>query len=110
MPRLRIAATDIPPGETRLFCVGGRSVLIAHLAGAFYALDGVCPHKGFELDHARLVDGSVECPWHGYQYDVRTGENCFPSRVYLGDIAQPADPIATYSVQIDGGEISVDLP
>jgi 3-phenylpropionate/trans-cinnamate dioxygenase ferredoxin subunit len=111
MPRLRIGlAADIPPGEARFFCVDGYSVLIAHLADAFYALDGMCPHKGFELDHARLIEDVVECPWHRYQYDVRTGENCFPSRIYLGDIAQPADAIATYPVEIAGGQIWVDLP
>jgi nitrite reductase/ring-hydroxylating ferredoxin subunit len=111
VPRLRIARTDeIPPGETRFFCVEGRSVVIAEYDGGFHALDGICPHKGMELDHARLAGDAIECPWHRYQYDVRTGENLFPSRVYAGDISRPADPLATYRVDVADGEIWVELP
>ena len=79
MPSFLVARTaDIPPGEARFFCVDGRPLMLAHWSGQFFALDGLCPHKGFELHGAMLWDHLLECPWHHYQYDIRTGENCFP--------------------------------
>src|SRR5690348_6003277 len=111
MTRLRIAGIDdIPPGTARFFPLDSRSVVIVHDRGRFYAVDGLCPHKGFELDHAFVFEGCIECPWDRYQYDLSTGENVYPSRVYLGDISRPADPIPTYPVDIVDGEIWVELP
>ena len=34
----------------------------------------VCPHKGASLANATLDGGAVVCPWHGYRFDVKTGE------------------------------------
>jgi len=43
----------------------------------------------------------VQCPWHGSQFDIRTG------RVVAG----PAqEKINTYSIEITGGEIYVQPP
>jgi nitrite reductase/ring-hydroxylating ferredoxin subunit len=110
MPLLRVATVDdIPPGRLRFFPLGGRSVVIANWSGQFFAVDGVCPHKGFELDRAELWDCRIECPWHRYQYDVRTGENCFPKHVYPCDLPVPVVPIATYRVELKGSEIWVEL-
>jgi 3-phenylpropionate/trans-cinnamate dioxygenase ferredoxin subunit len=111
MPRLRIASTDdVPAGTARFFPMDCGSVTIVNDGERFYAVDGLCPHKGFELDHAFVIHGCIECPWHGYQYDLRTGENVYPSRVYLGDLSRPADPIATYPMEVVDGEIWVELP
>jgi nitrite reductase/ring-hydroxylating ferredoxin subunit len=83
--------------------------VIANHAGQFFAVDGLCPHKGFELDHAQLWDGCIECPWHRYQYDIRTGENCYPRNVYRGELPEPAQPIATYRVELRGSDIWVEI-
>jgi len=110
MPWTRIAAvSEVPVGAARFFCVGARSVVIANRAGEFFAVDGICPHKGFELDNAQLWDDVIECPWHRYQYSIRTGENCFPQNVYPRDRAEPVQPIATYPVELRGPEIWVNL-
>jgi nitrite reductase/ring-hydroxylating ferredoxin subunit len=107
--RLIARLEDVPPGSARFFAVEARSVVIANREGEFFAVDGVCPHKGFELDQAQLYGCRIECPWHHYQYDVRTGENCFPKDVYRGDLPSPAEPIATYRVELRGPEIWVEL-
>jgi nitrite reductase (NADH) small subunit len=46
-----------------------------HVAGDFFVLDGVCPHQGGPLGKGSLCDHIVTCPWHGWQFDVRTGAN-----------------------------------
>lgn len=105
-----IARTEqIPAGTTRFFPLDDRSVVIANHAGEFFAVDGLCPHRGFELDNATLWDGRIECPWHRYQYDVRTGKNCFPETVYRTELPEAAEPIATYRVELRGAEIWVEI-
>ena len=42
--------------------------------GGRYAVAAVCPHLGGPLDRAQVEDGCLVCPWHGYRFDVRTGE------------------------------------
>ena len=33
-------------------------------------------HGGVDLDDSELdEDGRLSCPWHGYQFDIATGEN-----------------------------------
>lgn len=44
------------------------------LDGGCYAVAAVCPHLGGPLDRAHVEDGCLVCPWHGYRFDVRTGE------------------------------------
>lgn len=84
-------------------------MLIANLRDEFFAVDGICPHKGFELDGAVLWDNLVECPWHHYQYDLRSGENHLPKNFYPRDLAERVQPIATFRVELRGSEIWVDL-
>jgi 3-phenylpropionate/trans-cinnamate dioxygenase ferredoxin component len=102
-------AEDVPPGQTRFFCIDGRPLVIAHYSGQFYALHGLCPHKGFELHGAILWDHLITCPWHQYQYDVRTGENHFPKNVYPTDLGRNLRSLDTYRVEMRGNEIWVEL-
>lgn len=69
------AVADCPEGEAREFVVGDRIVAVFHAAGAFYALDGVCPHQGGPLGKGRLSGTTITCPWHGWQFNVATGQH-----------------------------------
>ncbi|MEQ8859521.1 MAG: Rieske (2Fe-2S) protein [Pseudomonadales bacterium] len=60
------------PGELTL---GGRDFVIAEVAGDVVAFPRQCPHQLGPLRADRLVDGVVTCPWHGYRFDVRTGDS-----------------------------------
>ena len=110
MPLHRVASiADIPLGQTRFYCVDGKALVIAHWSGRFFALDGICPHKGFELHGAMLWDHLIDCPWHHYQYDVRTGENYFPKNVYPDDLKKQVMPLKAYKLELKGSEIWVEL-
>jgi nitrite reductase/ring-hydroxylating ferredoxin subunit len=54
----------------------GRPVVVARVAGELLAYSALCPHALGPLDETSLVDGLVECPWHGKRFDVRTGRGC----------------------------------
>lgn len=99
MPLFRVAPIDsIPPGEARFFCVEGRAISVAHRSGRFYAMDGICPHKQLEMHGAVLWDDMLECPWHHYQFDIRTG--ACPGGL---------EPLATYPVEVIGTALWVEL-
>ncbi len=67
--------SDCPPGECIEVVVAGRMIALFNVGGEFHALDGVCPHQGGPLGKGTLCGHIVTCPWHGWQFDVRSGEN-----------------------------------
>jgi nitrite reductase/ring-hydroxylating ferredoxin subunit len=67
--------------------------------GTLHALDGVCPHQGGPLGKGELRGCVVTCPWHGWQFDVCTGQHQFSPTV-----VQPG-----FAVRTDGDDILVDL-
>lgn len=103
---------EIPPGETKYVCLDQVPVIVANWKGQFFALSGTCPHKHYPLEGARLWDQLLDCPWHHFQYDVRTGENYFPKNVYPEDyprLRSQLQPLKTYPVEIKEGEIWVKV-
>ena len=73
---IRIAAVDdCPPGEAREYVVEDRIIALFQVDGRFYALDGICPHQGGPLGRGTVCGGIVTCPWHGWQFDVVTGQH-----------------------------------
>jgi nitrite reductase (NADH) small subunit len=101
MPRwVRIAdVTDCPTGTIRECVADDRIVALVHADGGWYALDGVCPHQGGPLGKGRIEGTVLTCPWHGWQFDVCSGQNqVSPS------IVQPRFP-----VRVDDGGVWVEL-
>jgi len=98
--RVKIAAVrDVPPGEGRVYDVGGRSVAVFNVEGRFHALDNECPHRGGPLGDGELSGAVVSCPWHAWRWDVTTGAN----------VNNPAVRIACFPVTVEDGAILVDL-
>lgn len=55
-----------------------RSVTLAD--GSSHAVPLVCPHQGLPLNCEPDAKGILQCPWHGYRFDVRTGA-CISGRI-----------------------------
>ncbi len=87
-------ADEIAPGERKLLTVGGRSIGVFNVGGEFYALRNRCPHQGGPLcegflfaplgaaapgePYRRGDEGAIiRCPWHGWEFDLRTGTSWF---------------------------------
>lgn len=113
MALVRIARTEeVPSGQTRFFRIAGQPVLVANVGGEFFATYGLCPHRGNPLEGATLIDSLLDCPWHHFQYDVRTGENHFPRNVYPEDLPvlkAQLRPLEKYRVEVRDGEVWADL-
>ncbi|HEY4710578.1 MAG TPA: Rieske 2Fe-2S domain-containing protein [Candidatus Acidoferrales bacterium] len=43
-------------------------------AGKPFALRDICPHRAFPLSFGRFDGASVECAYHGWQFDAHTGQ------------------------------------
>lgn len=63
----------------------GQSVVIARLNGEVRALNGRCPHKGTKLALGQIVDGAIECPYHGWRFDGEGACVRIPAREELTD-------------------------
>ena len=87
---------QIPPGEGRVFPIGGFEVAVFHTrAGQVYAVQAECPHKQGPLADGLLGGTTVICPFHARKFDLATG------------IGQQGDcNLQTYPVRLDvHGEI-----
>src|SRR5260370_41770743 len=103
------AVEEIPPGQRKIVDVGGRSVGVFNVGGEFFAVLNRCPHQGGplckgetlgflrpgevgEFQYSRAGE-IVRCPWHGWEYDLRTGQSWFdPGRVFLPPHNVPVHP------------------
>ena len=91
---------DVPAGTIRAVKAGETELALAHCNGGFYALQGHCLHLKGPLGQGKLDGCVLTCPWHGWQYDVRTGFNEFDHAIR----------IETYPVHVEGGDVRVELP
>ncbi len=104
---------DLPPGGRRVVQVGEKRIVLVNLAGEVYAFSARCPHDGGPLDEGTLWAGEIECPWHHYLYDVRSGENIYPRRVYPADMPElqaALAPLRHFRVRREGTDILVEVP
>jgi nitrite reductase/ring-hydroxylating ferredoxin subunit len=103
---------ELPPNSMRAVTVASTPVLLVREGDQVYALEPRCGHMGGPLPEGTLQGHIVTCPWHGSQYDARTG------RAIRGPYRIPgvsrlltglAKPRTTYPAQIAGGSVEVDL-
>src|SRR6516162_2068011 len=75
MPKLvKVAETkEVAPGTGKVVGAEGRSIALFNVAGAFHAIDNTCTHRGGPLGEGQLSGETVECPWHGAHFNVKTG-------------------------------------
>jgi nitrite reductase/ring-hydroxylating ferredoxin subunit/uncharacterized membrane protein len=59
--------------QMKLFRIGSHRVVLARTEDGYVAFDDRCTHRGGPLSDGTLACGTVQCPWHGSQFDVRTG-------------------------------------
>jgi nitrite reductase/ring-hydroxylating ferredoxin subunit len=96
MPDVFVAkVSQFPDGERRIVSHGGREIGVFHWQGRFYAYENLCLHQGGPACEGimmhkvedvigpdrtwhgqRFSDQEIHfvCPWHGYEYDLKTGE------------------------------------
>jgi nitrite reductase/ring-hydroxylating ferredoxin subunit len=97
---VRVASTsEIPEGQGRMFEANGRQVAVFKVGGALHAIDNVCEHQGGPLADGELDGCIVTCPWHGWTYDVSSGQS--PD--------DPATRVACFEVKVEGDAVLVKI-
>lgn len=93
---IRIGAlTEFVRGRARVVEIDGAAVAVFRSREGFVAVGDTCPHMGASLAGGRLVDGTVECPWHHWRYDPETG---------VSDHRDWAR-VPVYEVRVEGGDV-----
>jgi nitrite reductase/ring-hydroxylating ferredoxin subunit len=86
--------------QMKLLRLGGRRMVLARTEHGYVAFDDRCTHKGGSLAGGVMVCGTVQCLWHGSQFDASNG------KVKAG----PAEkPICVYRVSEEAGQVKLVL-
>ncbi|WP_341834860.1 DUF2231 domain-containing protein [Chitinophaga pollutisoli] len=100
----RVEITDfgeLKTDQMMLVHVDGKRIVVARTESGFAAFDDHCPHRGGSLAGGAMICGTVQCPWHGSQFDVHSG----------APKAGPAKTgIPVYALQLAGGKLYLQLP
>ncbi len=90
---------DVPESEGKIVKANGREIALFKVQGQFYAIDNTCKHQGGPLGEGWLEDSIVNCPWHGWRYDIKTGQNqMFPNV-----------KVDTFPVKVEGSDVLIDV-
>ena len=93
---LAFAAAPLEVDQMKLVHHDGMRIAVARTEEGYAAFDDRCTHRGGPLSDGVLICGTVQCPWHGSQFDAHTGEvKCGPAE----------QPIKTYDIDKASGEI-----
>jgi nitrite reductase/ring-hydroxylating ferredoxin subunit len=109
MPLYPVAKIDeIPPGSRKLMTVGKLSFGVFNVQGTFRAYRNICPHAGAPVCEGRISgttlpskvyeyeygqEGCVlRCPWHGWEFDLRTGAHLVDPETRLKSLTLQVAP------------------
>jgi nitrite reductase/ring-hydroxylating ferredoxin subunit len=115
MARYIVGTTEeILPGQRKIVEIGGRTVGVFNVNGEYFAVLNRCPHQGGSLCSGRqsgVVTSNrpgeyvtsrageiIRCPWHGWEFDLRTGQSWFDPR---------AVRVRRYDVSVEPGSVLV---
>jgi uncharacterized membrane protein/nitrite reductase/ring-hydroxylating ferredoxin subunit len=94
------SADELKTDQMKLIHVNDKRIVIARTEKGYVAFDDHCTHKGGSLAGGAMICETVQCPWHGSQFDVNTGA------VKAG----PAkEKINTYNVSETNGKVYLNL-
>ncbi len=99
--RLEVATVDSLPevGGLRLEFEGHR-IAVFRVGEEVFAIGDRCSHAEASLSEGEVFDHAVECPRHGSEFDLRSGE----------PMSLPATkPVPTYHVTVEDGTVFVTV-
>lgn len=94
------STTDVVQSTSKVFNFDQKDIALINHDGEFYAIDDLCSHAEASLAEGEVYDCKVECPLHGAEFDLITGEA----------VTLPATkPIKTYPVYIEDGHLYIEI-
>lgn len=72
---------ELKVGQMKLVRRGTDRLVLARTGSGYAAFSDRCSHRGGSLADGVLIGSTVQCLWHGSQFDCRSGEvACGPAR------------------------------
>jgi NAD(P)H-dependent nitrite reductase small subunit len=94
----KVARTDeIKPGAGKRLEIEDDQVVVFNFNGEYFAINDLCPHRGASLSEGFLDAGKVFCPWHCFDFNLKTGE-C---------TTVPSLRVRAYEIKAEGDELFV---
>jgi len=90
---------DLSAAEPKLVEVDGLRLVLVRVGDEVHALDEMCAHQGGPLSEGKLSGARLTCPWHGWMYDVRTGQCLMPTR---------GGSVPSYPVRVENGDMLLE--
>ncbi|MDP3981906.1 MAG: Rieske 2Fe-2S domain-containing protein [Chlamydiota bacterium] len=95
--KIRIAkVSEIPEDQGLVREYRGETIALFNVQGKVYAIENECPHQGGPLGEGCLDGTVVTCPWHSWQFDLRTG-----------DSVMGAQGVSVFPVAIEGDDVFI---
>lgn len=91
--------SEIPEDEGLRIEVGGHIVAVFKRGSRIFAVGDSCPHMGASLSEGYVDGNTVICPWHGWMFDLETGDSPFDEEAR----------IPVYRINVEDGEIFVEV-
>ncbi len=91
--------TELAPGQGKLVQVDEQDIALFNVDGTYYATGAVCPHEEGPLHEGEVDGDTIVCPWHGYDFNVKTGE-CS---------VIPELRVKTFVVMTEGNDLFIEM-
>ena len=98
---VKVAQTsELSQGTGKVVEADGHSIALFQVAGTFHAIANDCTHVGGPLGEGEVQGEVVTCPWHGAQFNLKTGAVMNP----------PARTgVKSFPVKVEGNDVLVEL-
>ncbi len=91
--------SDLPLDQIVTVEINGQSLLLSNTDGTVVCYQNSCSHLGMPLDCGEVKDGVLKCPYHAFEYLLKTGE-C---------LTVPEVQLHTHAVRVSEGTVEVCL-
>jgi 3-phenylpropionate/trans-cinnamate dioxygenase ferredoxin component len=98
---------ELNAGDKKRISLEGKEILLANVAGSYYAVDSICTHMGGQLDQGKLDGSHIICPRHGSVFDVTNGKVVQSGKLFFMNVK--VRDLHSYPVRIEGDDISIGM-
>lgn len=85
--------------QAKEFHVGDKEICVANVNGTCSAMENICLHQGAPLGQGVILDGKLVCPWHGWEWDPKTGKA----------VHVPSAKVSVYPLKIENGDVMIEI-